>query len=250
VKYRPLDEWIAQLDQYTNLKYVTIAGPTSEPTLYPHLFDLIRYLNKRDVEISLFINGDTYNDLYYKKLGVIFRQSRGHVYFTICGSTQELHEKYRVGSNLSNVLRRLDIIEQYSGKGILTWIIFNYNKNDFEQNHAKFNKYKIQSFNTLPVDEHFELSGNIRLPDDEHAAYALVDKTDLNDITCPAYTYKFNLIGADGEVHPCGLHRMYGESHCYECSEKNSNILKEHKIYRLAEAESEDSEIPLRIFEN
>ena len=133
IKYRPLSEIINQLEeaQFNNLKYITIAGPISEPTLYPDLFELLKYLNKRKLEISLFINGDTHDDLYYKKLGIIFRSGVGHIYFTICGSTQELHSKYRVGSSLEKVLNNLDIVKKYSDKAILTWIIFNYN----EANH-------------------------------------------------------------------------------------------------------------------
>ena len=50
-----------------NLKYITIAGPTSEPTLYPDLFKLLIYLSKRKLEISLYINGNTQNTNYYKQ---------------------------------------------------------------------------------------------------------------------------------------------------------------------------------------
>jgi len=247
MKYRPLKEWIQQLDTYKNLEYVTIAGPTSEPTLYPDLIKLIQYLIKRDIEISLFINGDTYNEKYYRRLGVIFSQAKGHIYFTVCGSTQELHSKYRVGSTLSKVLKHLDIIHTYSKKAIVTWIIFNYNEDDFNENKDMFAKYETEYFYTLPVDEHFGLGGDIHLPNNLHKIYDEVDKNDFSDIKCPAMSYKFNLISANGDVNPCGLHRMYGDDHCFECSVKNSELLRKNKIYKLAEAESEYSEIALRV---
>ena len=90
--YRPLDEVIAQLESYPNLEFLSIAGPISEPTSYPWLPELISYINTRDIEISLYINGDTRNDQYYRTLGVLFRNRKGYIYFTMCGSTQELHE--------------------------------------------------------------------------------------------------------------------------------------------------------------
>ena len=248
-QYRPVEEIIAQLDSYPNLKYVTIAGAIAEPTAYPNLIDVIIYLRKRNVEISLYINGDTRTDAYYMKLGIIFRECLGNIYFTICGSTQELHEQYRVNSNLDRVLRRLDIINRYSNnKGILTWIVFNYNEQDFEENYQRFkDKYRTEFFHSIPMAEHFNLSTKIRLPDKLNKIYMeQVDRTDFN-VVCPANKSNFVQITYDGKVNPCSLYRYYGESHCFECSTKNLNTLRTNKIFNVAEPETEYSELPLRI---
>jgi MoaA/NifB/PqqE/SkfB family radical SAM enzyme len=250
-QYRPLEEIIAQLDSYPNLEYVTIAGAIAEPTSYPNLIELIIYLRKRDVEISLFINGDTRNDAYYRKLGVIFHGCRGNVYFSMCGSTQELHEKYRVNSNLKRVLRRLDIVNRYSNnKGILTWLVFNYNEQDFHDNYQEYKKkYKTEFFYTLPVAEHFKMESTIRLPEKLHKVYMeQIDRTDFSNIVCPANTYEFVQITYDGKVVPCSLYRLYGEKHCFECSTKNKAVLKANMIKNIAEAESDTSEAPLRLY--
>lgn len=249
--YRELEEVIAQLEHYPNLKFVTIAGAIAEPTSYPHLLEVVRYLKKRDIEISLYINGDTRTDAYYMKLGVLFRNCKGNVYFTMCGSTQELHEQYRVNSNLNRVLTRLDIVNRYSAnKGILTWIVFNYNEKDFEENYQHFkDKYRTEYFYTLPMDEHFKLGGNIRLPDRLHNIYMNdVDRTDFANITCPANNSNFVQITYDGKVNPCSLYRLYGEKHCFECSSKNLSVLRANKIFNVAEPETEDSEINLRLY--
>jgi len=247
-KFRPLVEITNQLDTYKNLKYITLAGPTSEPTLYPYLFDLIKYLISRDIEISLFINGDTHNELYYKKLGIIFQKAKGHIYFTICGSTQELHSKYRVNSKLSRVLCNLDIIDKYTSSAILTWIVFEYNKIDFDNNyHLYQNKYDTEYFYTLPVAEHYNIKKDgIHLPKEISAAYNEIDRDDT-DIKCPALSYKFTLISSSGESNPCNLYKNFGEAHCFECSKKNSELLRRNKIYHLAEPEDETSEIDLRL---
>jgi len=251
IKYRPAKEIIEQLDTYPNLEYVTIAGAVSEPTLHPELFDILRYLITRDVEISLFINGDTHNELYYKKLGSIFSQADGYIYFTICGSTQELHSKYRVNSTLSQVLSNLDIIDKYTNKAILTWIVFNYNEQDWKDNYHKFSNYKTEFFNTLPVQEHFgltdEQTNGIRLIDELHNLYhEKIDKTDFENISCPAINYKFELIDFEGGTSPCVLYKLFGDKHCFECSTKNAKILKDNKIFHIAEPEDEESEIEMR----
>jgi len=249
--YRSLEDILAQLDKYTNLKFVTIAGAISEPTSHPQLLDIIKYLKIRDIEISLYINGDTRTDSYYIKLGVLFRNCKGNVYFTMCGSTQELHERYRVNSNLDRVLARLSIVNRYSGnKGILTWIVFNYNERDFEENYQKFkDKYRTEYFYTLPMDEHFKLGGNIRLPEKLHKIYMdRVDRDDFSNIKCPANKSNFVQITYDGKVNPCSLYRLYGEKHCFECSTKNLSVLRTNKIFNVAEPETEDSEIDLRLY--
>lgn len=248
--YRPLAEITASLDCYPNLQYVTIAGAICEPTTYPELFDLLIYLRKRDIEVSLYINGDTKNDSYYIKLGMMFRELRGNVYFTICGSTQALHEQYRVNSSLERVLRRLDIIDRYSNRrGILTWIVFNYNEQDFLEHYAEYKaKYTTEFFYTLPMAEHFELKSTIRLPDKLNKIYTeQVDRQDFN-VECPANKNGFVQITYDGKVNPCSLYRLYGESHCWECSTKNLAVLRSNKIFNVAEPESDVSEIDLRLY--
>lgn len=250
-QYRKIEEIKNDLEKYVNLKYVTIAGAISEPTTYPNLFDLIIYLRKRNIEISLYINGDTKNDSYYKKLGMIFRECKGNIYFTICGSNQELHEKYRINSKLSRVLKRLELVNNYSNhKGILTWIVFNYNQKDFEENYEKFKeKYRTEFFYTLPVDEHFQLNGDIRLPDNLNKIYnEKIDRNDFENIICPANKNNFVQMTFDGSINPCSLYRLYGEKHCFECSTKNLSLLRKNKIFNVAEPESEDSEIELRLY--
>ena len=249
VKYRPLEEIIKQLDGYPNVKFITIAGPISEPTTYPHLFELIEYLNKREIEISLFINGSIHDDSYYRKLGVVFQKSIGHVYFTIAGSTQELHEKYRVGSKLEDVLRRLEIFKRFSlGKECLTWIVFNYNEKDFLENNHKFKeKYMTEYFYSIPFQEHFNLDIDIHMPEPFHSLYK--ENIDINERPkrCKAVDYGFALIDHAGKVFPCSLYKTYGETHCYDCSENNHEFMKKYQIHQLSESETSETDEALRL---
>jgi MoaA/NifB/PqqE/SkfB family radical SAM enzyme len=250
-EYRTLEDIVAQLDTYPNLEYITVAGAIAEPTSHPHLLELIKYVKGRGIELSLYINGDTRTDDYYVKLGVLFRNCNGNVYFTMCGSTQELHEQYRVNSNLKRVLHRLDIINRYSNnKGILTWIVFNYNEADFLDNYQQFKDlYRTEYFYSLPIAEHFKLSSNIRLPEKLSAIYNdRIDRTDFGNIKCPANSSNFVQITYDGKVNPCSLYRLYGEKNCFECSSKNLAVLRSNKIFNVAEPETEDSEIDLRLY--
>jgi len=248
--FRDIEDIIEQIDSYPNLKFISIAGAISEPTLHPDLFKLIIYLKRRKIDISLFINGGTHDDLYYKKLGSVFNGAIGSIYFTICGSTQELHEKYRVNSNLDTVIRRLEIVQKYSSSAKLTWILFEYNKEDYEKNYHKFTKYDLESFNTLPMVEHFNLTDvpeGIHLVNELHNIYkSEIIKTDFENISCPAINYKFQLVDFTGKTSPCILFNLYGDAHCYECSSLNAKTLRSNKIYKVAEPEDEYSGEQLR----
>jgi len=253
VKYRSKEEILSSIEQYKNLKYITIAGPISEPSTHPEFFHILGVLIKRGFDISLFINGDTHNDVYYKRLGLLIRGQKVKVYFTICGSTQELHQKYRVGSNLENVLRRYNIVQKLSRETVLTYIVFEYNQKDFLDHKEEFEKkYNLESFYTLPVQEHFnikELSKNgIHLPKEEHLLYLnKIDKNDKEDIICPAKEYQFRVLDHQGKPWYCSLQRLFGESHCFECSKRNAEVLRNNNIYHLAEPENDTSELGLRL---
>ena len=251
-QWRSLDVIKEQLDEFTNLQYITIAGAIAEPTSHPDLFGLLIYLKRRDIEISLYINGDTRNDAYYTKLGVVFRECKGYVYFTMCGSTQELHERYRVGSKLDRVLRRLDIVKRFSGgKTILTWIVFNYNEEDFHENYKEYkDKYNTEFFYTLPMDEHFELNSDICLPTNLHEIYLNGVDRNIFPTECIANKNDFLQVTHDGKEVPCSLYRLYGESHCFECSKQNVDLLRRNKIFNVAESETETSEKDLRLYED
>ena len=129
---RPMKDIIAQLDTFTGLKRFFIAGTMSEPTIHPEFLDFIDYLNSRGIYFELFSNAGLHDDSWWMKLGEKV-PSNCKMVFTICGSTQELHEKYRVGSNLSDILRRASAFRSNGRHNdYVQHIMFEYNKADYE----------------------------------------------------------------------------------------------------------------------
>jgi MoaA/NifB/PqqE/SkfB family radical SAM enzyme len=129
---RTMDEIKSQLDTFPNLQRFFIAGAVSEPTMYKYFFEFIDYLNSRNIYYELFTNGNTHNEKWWAELGKRVAPSC-KVFFTICGSTQELHEKYRVGSSLQEIL---DHAAAYRTTGnqndYIQHILFEYNKEDLK----------------------------------------------------------------------------------------------------------------------
>ena len=129
---RSIGDIIKQLDQYTGLERFFIAGAVSEPTMYKDFIKFIEYLNSRDIYYEIFTNGNTRNVEWWKKLGSIVPK-KCMCAFTICGSTQELHEKYRVGSNLQEILNHAAAFRKNNlGNDWIQHIRFEYNAEDRE----------------------------------------------------------------------------------------------------------------------
>jgi MoaA/NifB/PqqE/SkfB family radical SAM enzyme len=127
---RPLKDIVAQLDEYPNLQRFFVAGAVSEPTMYKEFLGFIEYLNSRNIRYELFTNGNTHNPAWWKHLGELV-PANCMIAFTICGSTQELHEQYRVGSSLSQILTHARAVRE-SGRAHdwVQLIRFDYNADD------------------------------------------------------------------------------------------------------------------------
>lgn len=133
VKYneRSLNDMTSQFDEYINLEYIHLVGTVSEPTLYKQFFNLCHYFVKRKVAIEICTNGDTHNPAWWAELGGILSE-RDSVYFSVCGSTQELHETYRVGCSLANLRANAKAFREACAHKIdyVQHIEFDYNKED------------------------------------------------------------------------------------------------------------------------
>jgi MoaA/NifB/PqqE/SkfB family radical SAM enzyme len=250
-KILDIDKFKDFIKKYPNLKYVTLAGEYSEPTLHPKLFQIIVYLHKKGMEISLFINAETHNNLYYKKLALLFKNTKSKIYLTVCGTTEELHQKYRVNSKLSNVLEKADIMSKIAFKNIIiTWIIFEYNYKDYIQNKNFLDKYEHHIFYTIPYNEYYNLGfDDISLPKFIQKHYKL--DTEPKG-TCKSLRNKFIYVDVDLNIYPCGIakHNNFNfndieeklRPECIECYSQNLEQLYNHNIFTVSESENEISE--------
>lgn len=130
-KTRPLSDILQQLDTYHDLKWVRLVGSVSEPTLYKHFFDLVQYIKGRGICIEICTNGDTHDPEWWTKLATLMN-SNDRVYFTICGSTQEIHEYYRKNTQLSRILTNARAFRSEHKNDYAQCIRFDYNSADFD----------------------------------------------------------------------------------------------------------------------
>lgn len=124
--FREYNDIIVQLNSFTNLKCLQLCGQMSEPTLYPRLFDLIKYAKNRNLKIILYTNGNSGSNDLYKSIGQLLTQ-HDNVIFTVCGYTDKMHAHYRIGTSLKNIISHARALREIIPIDKVKCIVFQYN---------------------------------------------------------------------------------------------------------------------------
>lgn len=255
---RPVEEIISHLETFPNARTIAIAGSISEPTLYKDLFKLVEYITSRNVLFYLYTNGDTHRDPeYWKTLGSLCSE-KTLVYFTICGTTQELHQRYRVGSSLERILnnhRAFKTGSRYKND-VLQYLKFEYNYKDYEENIDKISKHfsRESSIESMAYKERFPMVNAV--PDDiglrkdlskKYKTIAKISEQRFKNkaqckMDCSSFNRRFVSIDNNGRMFPCYLHRIYNKDmqwnfdytdildakfdFCRECEKFTSDMIK------------------------
>lgn len=217
---RDFNDAIQQLDKFMNLDFVMLVGSMSEPTLYYKFIDIVKYLKNRHIRLEICTNGDTHDETWWKTLGKCL-DIDDKVYFTICGSTQELHSMYRKNTCLRNILSNAEALRSVQPIDYAQCIRFNYNSNDFDSIEfkrmvAKFtNVYMTETFYHKPMETYIEQFNNCILKPCKAKAQQyevlkkFVDNLDYSrhksKTDCMAMRNNRIQIDAFGSIYPCYL---------------------------------------------
>jgi len=219
-KIRPLDEVVAQMDTFPDLEWVRLVGTISEPTLYKDFFALVKYFKGRDVNIEICTNGDTHNPEWWAELAS-YMNTDDKVYFSVCGSTQELHEVYRTNTKLVNILANARAFRSVTPVDYAQCIRFDYNDADFDSEEFKemvsefTNVYWTETFllkdktNYVDTSRLSKLNPNPKKVDD----YLFMDRFAKTKFAspvrgkpwCMSWEKKSQQVDIDGKIYPCYL---------------------------------------------
>lgn len=118
------------LDQLPALETMLIEGAYSDQLMYPRLLDVVKYAKQRQLKVRFCTHGSARSVDWWERLGALLDKN-DLIRFAIDGSTQELHEIYRVNSKLATVLRNHAVVKRTSATMTsLQHILFEYNKYD------------------------------------------------------------------------------------------------------------------------
>ena len=213
---RDFYEIITQLDNYTNLEWVRLVGSVSEPTLYSDFIPLIKYIKSRNIKIEICTNGDTHDKDWWQELAKNLDKN-DKVYFTICGSTQELHETYRKNTSLKNILENATAFREINPIDYAQCIRFDYNNDDFNSPNFKkiindfTNIYWTETFLKKDVDNYKNTKDLDKLKPNSNKikSYLSIEKLANKRInkprTCKAFNDKSQILDVNGNIYPCYL---------------------------------------------
>jgi len=217
---RPLDEVILQLEGYKDLEWIRLVGSISEPTLYPYFLELVKYIKSRDINIEICTNGSTRTTKWWQELASLMDKNDS-VYFSICGSTQELHNIYRTNTSLKKILNNAEAFREILAIDYAQMIRFDYNDKDFDTPEmAKMlkdftNIYWTETFllkdtsnyvNRLNLNKLKPYQGKIKEYElVEKIATLKFDKGLSKEANCKAFNEGRLQIDIDGKEWPCYL---------------------------------------------
>lgn len=219
-KIRPLQEIIDQLETFPDLEWIRLVGTISEPTLYKEFFPLVKYMKARGIKIEICTNGDTNNPSWWAELGTILT-AEDRVYFSICGSTQELHNIYRTNTSLKDILINAAAFRTDKKNDYAQCIRFDYNSDDFDSQQFKdmvsvfSNVYWTETFLHKEEANYVDKTNLIKLrPNSKKIQdYVHMDKFARAKYAspvkgkayCMSWENKSQQVDIDGKVYPCYL---------------------------------------------
>ena len=217
---RDLFDVIADLETFPNLKWIRLVGSVSEPTLYKSFLPLVKYIKSRDINIEICTNGDTNDVTFWKELASAL-DNKDKVYFTICGSTQEIHEIYRKNTKLKNILRNAEALRSIRKIDYAQCIRFSYNDKDFpnilEMVSDFTHIYETETFLKKEASNYKDKSKLLDLAPNptKLKSYSVIEKLanqrledhhyHKSSVACKAYEDKSQIMDVYGKVYPCYL---------------------------------------------
>ncbi len=190
------------INTFPNLIEIKLVGAVAEPTLYSKFLELIKFIKTKSICIIISTNGSTNDSKFWIELGKLLDEN-DEIIFAIDGSTQAIHEKYRVGSSLEKVLFNHKALKEVSNC-ITTgqFIKFNYNINDYENvktliTNNNFSKFK--DINCYMFDKKYD---NDHYISEIYSGYQKLEKND-DKLICQTKNENFIYLNYLGEVLPC-----------------------------------------------
>ena len=220
---RDLETIKKDINKFPNLNFIKLVGSISEPTLYRNFFELVKFIKSKHIRIEICTNGDTHNEnngIWWFELGELLGEEDS-IFFSICGSTQELHEVYRIGTNLDNIKRNASQLRKAKKIDYAQCIRFEYNSDNFDSDN--FLK-SISEFSNIYMTETYlkkdqsnytnqknlnKLLPNLKKQQDYIKVEKYATKLYKNKINqgndCMAFNEKSLQIDINGKIYPCYL---------------------------------------------
>jgi MoaA/NifB/PqqE/SkfB family radical SAM enzyme len=224
-----LDSWT--IDQYkeyfpketlSHIRYMNFSGTYGDPGMCKDIFEIVQYtIEQSKCLVSLNTNGSMRDaDFWYEMSSL--GKNRLTLEFDVDGSTQEMHNKYRQGTNLDKVLDNL-MAARLGGCDVkVLTIVFKHNQNYIDEikeliGDVRHQVIESSRFSWGPIwkfinadgkveqleqtDIIFKSSDTLSRRTRDHRHRHLID--DYSKIVCSKALKKSLQVNVNSMVHPC-----------------------------------------------
>lgn len=197
-------------DLCKNIERFSLCGGYGDPLVARDVLEIIEYFLEHASSAGIYIatNGSMKKPAsWWHRLGKILKNKKCEITFGIDGINQEMHEKYRVHTNLETIFRNVEILQLYKIKCRWQYLVFNYNKEYVEQARKLAYQKKFSDFVIITTTR--TAVGEFAPPDVDIIAtsrdreYNYFKNTEFNSIDCLSTNNSEIHITASGVIVPC-----------------------------------------------
>lgn len=204
-----LNSW--SIDQFTeyfskedlsHVRYINFSGTYGDPVMCKDIFDIVQYIIEQSkCFVTINTNGSMRNSDFWHDIASIGKK-RLTIEFDIDGSTQEIHERYRQGTQLGKILDNM-MSARLGGCNIkVLTILFKHNQDDVGEikkliGNVSHQVIESNRFSTGPTWKFVNNKGE----DDTLEQTDLIFRSSVNDISRRVRDYRHrNLINNYNEI--------------------------------------------------
>ena len=134
------------IETLNHIKNIHFSGTFGDPGMCKDLFQIVKYvILKTTCDVSINTNGSMRDELFWWKLGAI-SDNRLHIIFDVDGTTQEMHSKYRRGTNLKKILNNMKAVSETNTKVSVFTVLFKHNQDHYDNIKKLAKEYGCESF--------------------------------------------------------------------------------------------------------
>lgn len=209
------DTFTRTIDEVTPYAYEINLHNWGESLLHPRIFDMIEYVNSKNIATNMSTNFNRASD---EKIDNLIKSGLEYLILSIDGITQDTYVKYRVRGSVSKVLGNVEKLirrrrELGSRTPFIEWqfIVFEHNAHELEAARQMAYEMGVDRFRVIPPGIPFAskepdtLKDDWFLKDDEGRVEAF-----QGDVpTSCFYLYRSMTTNPDGGTAPCCI--VYGD---------------------------------------
>lgn len=212
---------------FKNLRKVELIGQLSEPTTHPQFIQIVKQLKQCKKQLKICTNGDLHDRYFWSSLGQTL-DYQDEVWFTLCGSTEEIHSKYRAGTSLERVLEHARVLRRAKKIDGARALKFQYNKEDLSSERfasilSEFSRVEWISScipnTSTQFKQEFQLQ-DFYPPQEILNQYKQLDafsKITTSEIDCQSIDEHQVQIDPFGDIYPCYLFFESNSSQKWTC---------------------------------